>query len=171
MSPQPELSELFDQFDGESGTQSWQNQGLWVLSEEAAHSPTHAWTDSEGGDYGNNLDQSLTTPAIDLSQAGAPVLNFWHRHDLESGYDYGRLEASTDNQQWTELQQYTGLSPAGDWTEVTVDLSAWANQPQFYLRFRITSDGSVVRDGWYVDDVVITAPSTVLPDLIFEDSF
>jgi len=159
------------EFDGESGSQGWQNDGQWMLSTEAANSPTHAWTDSEGGDYGNNLDQSLTMPVMDLSQASAPTLRFWHRYELESGFDYGHLEISTDNQQWTELQAFNGSSAGGGWVEASFDLTDWANQPTVYIRFRITSDSSVTRDGWYIDDISITAPSTVLPDLIFADSF
>jgi hypothetical protein len=42
-------------------------------------------------------------------------------------------------------------------------------------RFRLTSDGSVTNDGWYLDDVKIIVAGQVChasnPDVLFENSF
>jgi len=158
-------------FDGESGIQDWQPGGQWVLSTEAAHSPTHAWTDSESGDYDNSTDQSLTSAAIDFSQVSNASLSFRHQYDFESNFDYGRVEISIDNQSWTQLQAFSGASPAGVWSEAIFDLQDYSSAATVYIRFRVTSDSSVTRDGWHIDDVNISAPLTILPDLIFADSF
>ena len=44
--------------DVEGGNIGWNGQSPWAISAEAAHSPGNAWSDSPGGNYGNNLDTS-----------------------------------------------------------------------------------------------------------------
>ena len=40
------------------------------------------------------------------------------------------------------------------------------------FRFRLTSDGSVGAEGWYIDDVrVQSCTATTSPDLIFRNGF
>jgi len=41
------------------------------------------------------------------------------------------------------------------WQEVTVDLVAYAGRPSVMIRWRLTSDGSIQYDGWFIDDVRI----------------
>ncbi len=61
-----------------------------------------------------------------------------------------------------------GAGPASDlWKEEAVDLSTWANQPYFRVRFRIKSDVSVLYFGWLLDNVRVSgiarAPVTFSP--------
>ncbi len=160
--------------DGENGNNGWevQPQSGWALSEESANSPTHAWTDSEGGRCPDNADFSLTSPAIDLSQLAEAILTFNHQFEFESGYDYGHFEVSIDEgDNWIELMSYTGNSVAGDWLQPAFDLTPYVGTNQFRMRFRVSSDSSVVRDGWHIDDIAIVAPFIDAVDLIFEHGF
>ncbi len=154
--------------DGESGAAGWTTQAPfpWALTTEQAHSPTHSWTDSPAGNYGNNRNTSLTSPLLDLSTAAAPVLSFWHRFDLESGWDYGRVEVSANGGgTWVQKAQYSGAQ--GAWQQVELAVPELAGSGQAQVRFRLTTDGSEVRDGWYVDDVGLrTGPA---PDWLFVD--
>ena len=157
----------------ENGTANWQADAPWVLVAQTGGSPTHAWTDSPGGNYANNLDISLSSIGLDLSQVNAPTLHFMHQCDTESGYDYGYVEASSDGgNSWQTLYQCDGQP---SWQSQTADLSVYAGQANVKIRFRLKTDGSVTRDGWSVDDVRISGwgPACHTPgtDLIFKHGF
>ena len=141
--------------DVEGGTNGWTADAPWGITDSDSVSPTHSWTDSPGGDYASSINVSLTSPMIDLSNAGGAELTFQHRYDLESGYDYGYLEATTDGSTWSTLATYNGT--AASWTEEVVDISSYIGLATFQLRFRLETDGSVTRDGWYIDDIEISS--------------
>lgn len=154
--------------DGEGTPPGWTVQSPWALSTEAAASPTHAWSDSPGGVYGNEVSSALTSPVVDLTSRTGVELFFRHIYDLEATYDFGRVEISTNGgSTWTQVVAYDGVSTAG-WTPVTLSLAALDNAAQARFRFRITTDVSVQRDGWHVDDVELR---TLAPHPLFADGF
>ncbi|TDR16354.1 M14 family zinc carboxypeptidase [Marinicella litoralis] len=158
--------------DGENGDNGWTAPNGWVLAEELAFSPSHAWSDSVGGNYPDNADNALTSPTIDLTGINDATLNFRHRYQFESTYDFGHVEISADDgASWSELQAFTGNSPTGEWPMATYSLSALNDSPTARIRFRVTSDSSVTRDGWYIDDVSVIVPFVASVDLIFIDGF
>ena len=148
----------------ESGLGQWNAEGAWGLTSTRFASPTHAVTDSPGAFYTNRTDAALTLAgSLDLTSAVRPALGFLHQHALEPGYDFGRVEISTDGGvTWvaTPLGAYTGhLSTM---TREQIDLTPFAGLSNVRLRFRLVTDGSVVMDGWYIDDVVVAeAPAPV----------
>jgi len=95
----------------------------------------------------------VLSTAIDLSGSTNPKLVFWHKYDLEDGWDYGRVEVSEDGgSTWTQLQSYTGVS---GWTREQLDLSSHKSG-DVKIRFRLQTDDSVTRDGWYIDDTAVS---------------
>ncbi|MGB3261211.1 S8 family serine peptidase [Paenisporosarcina sp.] len=109
------------------------------------------------GKYDNNMNATLVLPPVDLPE-GNSYLQFKHWHSFEQSssgraWDYGHVFVSTDKQEWTQLKMFQGES--GAWLDGQVDLSAYSGQ-RVYLAFHAFSDGSVVRDGWYIDDVALT---------------
>ncbi|MDA0244655.1 MAG: M14 family zinc carboxypeptidase [Chloroflexi bacterium] len=149
--------------DVESGTNGWTTQSPWAITTAQSHSPTHSWTDSPGGNYGNNRNISLTSPIINLTGVGNVQLNFWHRCDTEAGWDFCRVEVSTNGTTWTQLAQYDGANTV--WEEVTLAAPQLNNQANARVRFRFTTDTNTVADGWYVDDIQLigTGVCTVVP--------
>ena len=150
--------------DFESGVANWSTNGLWGLTSGDAHSPSESATDSPGRFYTNNTDAALElASAMNLSGATTPVLTFHHRHSLEDGYDEGTVEISTDGGvSWISpaLMTYTGN--LGTWTREQLDLGTYAGQADVRVRFRLQTDGSIVKDGWHVDDVAAgEAPAAV----------
>jgi hypothetical protein len=142
----------------EGGTGNWTWDPPWALITTDYYSPTHCWTDSPIGNYLNGSNISLTSVAIDFSGSGLTSFNlyFWHHYDIKDNYlssDLGYLEASTDLASWDTLRTYSQLV---NWREEVVDLSAYDDNPMVYLRFRLETDATVVGDGWYIDDVVVT---------------
>ncbi|MBN2566097.1 MAG: choice-of-anchor J domain-containing protein [Candidatus Eisenbacteria bacterium] len=153
--------------DFENPPYTWSMNGSWQIGNPGSgpgsghDSPACAATALDGN-YGNNADDWLVSPGIalpSLPQGQAHiVLAFWEWYSLESGYDDGNIHISTDDGwSWTQLGSRDGSS---DWRETTIDLTGYANQV-IRLGFQLDTDGSVVRPGWYVDDVEIF---TVLPD-------
>jgi hypothetical protein len=128
------------------------------------------------------LSSSFAVPA----NATTAVLSFWHRVSLESGFDGGVLEFSTDGgATWstTDPTFLTGgynatistgysspiggrrawsgtIGSTGSFVNVQVNLLSYAGQANLRFRFREANDTSVAITGWWVDDVsvTITAP-------------
>ncbi len=141
--------------DVEGGNLGWTAQSPWAITTEASHSPTHSWTDSPGGNYGNNLDISLTSPLLDLSDYTGVTLSFWHIYDLEDGYDYGYVEYSADGgMYWSTAASYNGENQTV-WAQETLPLPALDGQANARVRFRLDTDSYVTRDGWHLDDIVV----------------
>ncbi len=138
--------------DLEGGTDGWILTGSWATTTSSSHSATHSLTDSPAGEY---LDQTSTstTLASPVVLSTGSTLSFWHRYDIEDGWDYGRVQISADGGPWVTLTSFTGTQSS--WTQETVDLSAYAGSSA-QVRFLLETDYSVTRDGWYIDDIEIT---------------
>ncbi len=139
----------------------------------AAHSGVNLWATILAGDYPSSANATLDVPPITLS-ASKPyaLLSFWHWYYMETNYDGGNVKVSADNgATWnvvTPFGGYDGTATSGNagiagqpcftgynnafWQEELFDLSAYAGQTVM-IRFHFGSDGSVVKSGWYVDDV------------------
>ena len=141
----------------ESGTAKWSAGAPWAQTTATAHTATHAWTDSPSGSYANSVDVSLVTSAtVNIpNSATAPLLSFWQKYETEANYDFGYVEVSADNGvTWDTLRAVNGTNLT--WHKASISLLAYKGQ-SIRVRFRLQTDSSVTRDGWYVDDVVIEA--------------
>jgi hypothetical protein len=105
--------------DVESGAGDWTTGGdgaaSWQITEEASHSPTHAWTEGviSGTQYVNNADNWFQSPVYDFSSFSSVTLSFWHIYDLETNWDFGNIEVSRDGgTTWELVTAYTSLTPA-----------------------------------------------------------
>ncbi|MCU0304341.1 MAG: hypothetical protein MUC56_09830 [Thermoanaerobaculales bacterium] len=157
--------------DVEAGPGGWTAQSPWAITAEASASPSHSWTDSPGGQYGNSWDRSLVSSRLDLTEVAGVVLELKHIYDLESGYDYGRIEVSTDDgASWTTVASFDGTQTAS-WELVEIPLPGLDHAADARIRFRLDTDSSVTRDGWHIDDIVVRGFEEAPPGLIFRDRF
>lgn len=132
------------------------------------HSGSHQWYSHRGDETNTRL-----TRAFDLSQVSAATLAYWTWYDIETDWDYGYVEISTDGgANWTILQTphsattnpsgnaygpgYTGKSGQDGpvWIEEKIDLSDYAGQ-EVLIRFEYVTDDAVNRPGWTIDDISI----------------
>jgi len=82
------------------------------------------------------------------------------------------VQASTDGTSWTTLYLKIGSQIGQLWygtvssfIEATADLGPYDGSNTFYLRFRFRSDPDLeVGEGWFIDDVEVTAADTSYPD-------
>ncbi|MDY0163065.1 immune inhibitor A domain-containing protein [Desulfobotulus sp.] len=160
-----------DAEDEDTFTQDWSLSGSgksWgrvPVAYEGGEPTDYAYTDSPSGNYNNNSDTRLTSRVLDLSGVSSATLQFRQWYDIEprhwlwgTWYDWGAVEISTNGgSSWTRIARFAGSS--GGWVNATYDLSAHLPSSNFRIRFRLQSDGSVVRDGWYIDDISIIQPA------------
>lgn len=135
-------------------------------------------------DVANVSDQVLESPEIAVPVGQLPIsLSFWNHQTLEDNsttacYDGGILEISTDGgSNFTQVDNsklYTDPYDGpvnGGFSNPLADLNAWCGDPQDWLnsvvdlndyegqniiiRFRLGTDSSVSREGWYIDDVQV----------------
>ncbi|MBK9291625.1 MAG: M28 family peptidase [Bacteroidetes bacterium] len=138
----------------EDGAGYWQFTHQWGLSTVQSYSPTHSISESPVGNYTNNTTSYAYLRPIDLSLGyTSAAVSFWTRYDLETNYDYVYFEVSTNNTSWTQIAQFNGLQ--NTWQQRTYNLNQYLGQPWVQFRFKFVSDGSVVKDGLYIDDFQI----------------
>lgn len=110
--------------------------------------------------YLNGADWSVVSPAFSLAGKTSSTLTFYNKYKTESGYDFFRVEISTDGgSTWTQLRSVSGQSasyPA--WAaQVSLSLNTYVGQSNVKVRFRFTSDSSVTDWGVALDEIVVTA--------------
>ncbi len=116
----------------------------------------------------NMLESSLTR-TVDLGRVNTATLHYWSWHDIEEGFDYGYVAASSDGgRTWETLpgsnstsdnpnqanygHGYTGKSLS--WRKEEVDLTGYAGQ-LILVRFWYISDPGLNQPGWLIDDISI----------------
>lgn len=143
----------------------------WEATTATFHSTPNSYTDSKIGNYLSNATVTMTlTNSINLTSYSNPRLVFWTKYDIESNWDYGQVDISTNNgSTWIPLQgQYTepgvgSFQPNGEplydgmrtnWVREEMNLASY-RATQNKIRFQLNTDGGLERDGWYVDDIGI----------------
>ena len=152
----------------ESGNPGYFMDSPWGITTTTAHSSPSSWSDSPAGSYANNSDASLRL-RINLATAQMPVLQFWTRFATEVNVDYCRVEVSSGGSGWTIAGYWTGSQST--WKLVKIDLTPWAGGSDVRIRWRFTSSGSTVSDGWYIDDISIAETPTPSLGYPFIDGF
>ncbi|QED47298.1 S8 family peptidase [Cytobacillus dafuensis] len=127
---------------------SWQ-WGVPTSGPGNAASGEKVYATNLSGNYDSRANMTLLMPPIDLPEGNA-FLQFKQWHNLERNYDYGHVFVSTDMVNWTQKLRVNDITSG--WINGQVDLSEYAGQ-RIYVGFNVTTDGSVVRPGWYIDDV------------------
>ena len=154
------ISTLISQ-DFEGSTDGWTTSGTWEFGEPTSgplsgYNSLNAAATSLSGNYQNSATDILTMPMLTLptlAPAEIITLNFAEYYSIESGYDNGYVQISTDlGATWETISSRTGES--NGWLERTHDISEYAGQ-DVMIQYLFTTDGSVTYPGWYLDDVVV----------------
>jgi len=165
--------------DNASNLNNWTSSGQWATTTSKFVSAPSSFTDSPGGNYASNTTATLTfNNNVDLIGVLGAELEFAAQWDIEADWDYGQVLISTNNgSTWTPLAgQYTNLGvgsfqPNGqplydgtqtNWVNEKINLSSYVGQ-NVKLRFLLRSDGSINKDGWYVDDIKLSVYSSTIP--------
>lgn len=145
----------------------------WEINSFIFTSPPSSITDSSTGFYQNNESKSITiSEEINLPNdiAGATA-SFYTQWKIEKSKDYVQFEVSTDNgTTWTpQCGKYTnegsglGVQPEGeplydsiqnDWVLEEINLNQYIGE-SILLRFQLVTNESVIKDGFYFDDLKV----------------
>ncbi|HEX6473684.1 MAG TPA: S8 family serine peptidase, partial [Candidatus Limnocylindria bacterium] len=153
----------------ESGLANWVKQqptGIqWATTTSVAQSGLRSATDSKNGQYANGSNTWIeTASSVDLSTGDNCQLDYAVRFDLQTQVDWLFVEGTANG--WTTWDFIDGI-PNGDfaWTGSSqgamidvpnpIEADGFNSPSQFDFRFRLISNGSVRRDGAYVDNVVL----------------
>jgi hypothetical protein len=94
--------------------------------------------------------------SIDLSGYSSATLSFWHTiPSIEDGYDHARVFIDSN-------LVYEVSTEVLSWSEQVLSLDAYVGDAHM-LTFEFQSDVSVQYEGWYLDDILLTA-EPILPD-------
>lgn len=140
--------------NGENNPANVVPEGPWGITNSTSYSAPYCWTDSAGGNYNDGIDMSLTTVSINLLGTSNPVLSFQHKYEVEPSCDFCWVEISTDGGSvWTNLASYNGYLYS--WSKMSINLAEYKTYENVLIRFRLTTDSSVIYDGWYIDDIQV----------------
>ena len=145
--------------------------GKWNVTTADFHTPPGSITDSPGGYYSGNENNSVTSKiSFDLLNSPVMVVNYWARWMTEKFFDYVQLRYSDDNgATWTPLKgknthPSTTKGIEGepifegfqyDWIpeESVIKDTSGGNVK---IRFVLKSDAFTNYDGFYFDDLTLT---------------
>ena len=163
-------------FDGDDGgcvaggeTAQWM-WGAVSGGPGAGYTGPNAWALNLGGGYLNDTTDTLTCPAVNLSGAARPVLQFAQWYALDSG-DTAHLEVD-DGSGWQALTPIYASEPSwtstsDGWIHTAFDLSGLSNP--LTARWVFAADAAGTADGWFVDDVVFWDGDPVAPRIDWVD--
>ncbi|MCB9164582.1 MAG: choice-of-anchor J domain-containing protein [Flavobacteriales bacterium] len=96
---------------------------------------------------------TLVSPGFSTVGYSSLSLSYYHYYRYNAS-ESANVDISTDGTNWTTEQTYTSTQGADDgFVQSTVDLSAYAGQPQLFIRFRYDATW----DWWWaIDNVSVT---------------
>lgn len=164
--------ELIYSDDFEGGTINWDLTGQWGLATSQAYNGTYSLADSPSGQYANNQTTYATLDStFDLSASLDANIYFRGKYDVENGFDYCYLEASTNNgSSWTTAYTINGEGNLGNWSTFNINIGGFVGNSQVKVRFRFYTDAGYQAQGIFVDSLRITKDSVDnSPPLILHD--
>ncbi len=174
---------LRDDFEGSEGI-FWSISGdtCWMISTNNPFSGIQSMYNGLSDTlYGNNITDARIYPRLGrIKENEKYVLSFWHYYDLQEGYDGVQLQINYDTSltciTWIPLypdEGYSGVSygyggfTSGDsiytgrdtiWHEQHCVIDSFIGDISKeipYICWRFGSDDSIVKEGYYFDDVLV----------------
>jgi Ig-like domain CHU_C associated/CUB domain len=114
-------------------------------------------SDSDDQGSGGSTNTELTSPVYSLEFFTSASLSYYHHYNDFGGTDNARVEISTDGgTTWetaTPLRQYTtDQGDSDDFTQDTIDLSAYLGQTTLQIRFKYTAAWDIF---WAIDNITL----------------
>lgn len=140
----------------------------WTVIDPPYANDSPALATNAGGDYANLSDMWARSAAIDLSTASASILDFKMVGITQTNADKLLIEISDDAISWSTCPLRVGGAVIDGgisgtvpyWTPVTADLGSLDGKPQAYIRLRFVSDAVTTENGFYIDNLSLTAAAS-----------
>lgn len=103
-----------------------------------------------------NFMRARLERSIDLTGYTNATLTFWHRiPGIETEWDFARVRINETEIWSTDVPQLI-------WTNVHLSLEPFLGATRTLI-FEFSSDSTVTREGWYIDDITLTDAVTPIP--------
>jgi hypothetical protein len=166
--------ELFFMDGAENGMDNWISTG-WGLTTDN-YSDSYSFTDSPDGEYENgshghqwHMNRFLIEEPFNFTEVAGGYMQFMAKWEIEVGYDWVQVIALIDDMN-TEIPLIGNLMSGGsgngvqspgqygydgtsNWIQDNISLNQFAGEEEVWFEFRLTSDGGVSGDGFYIDDI------------------
>ena len=138
----------------ENGTSNWPTMTNWSIVTTKYLSPAHSF---KGICTNSGVNQMVSIP-LNLSTYPAVYLSWYQKYALETGYDFGYVDVSSNNgTSWSRLATYNGVDSA-TWKFQSFNITSLVGgSTNMLVRFRDSCDANTNYDGWYVDNIKISA--------------
>ncbi len=174
--------ELSDRGFTHSGTQDEWARGLPTAAPiTTCSSGVNCWKTDLAGTYNASSNQDLLSPAIDLTGIVGPVQASWsQRYQMENAtFDHAFVDAqlvggtnATRLWEWLDatMTNTVGnptvtIQESSGWSRRVADVSSYAGQSTFQMRFHVDSDTTVQLGGLAIDDVSVIGCRVLSADL------
>ena len=111
--------------------------------------------------YDNNMNAWMIYGPFDLSEAAAAKLEFYYWNNSESGHDFFKWYASSDGR---NFRGYRVSGNSNGWRSQSLDLASYLGDSSVWVAFVFQSNGSVTKEGAYVDDITLQKSVTPTDD-------
>lgn len=149
----------------------WIQRGTWGRTSSFAKSAPASFTESPAGPYRSTARDTVIIYPVVIGGATAARLSFWHAAFVDpSDTAFVEYTLNSIGNAWTTFGAYNSASYAR-WADTSKGDDAWRYEartilPQhatdtLYVRLRFRSNATRQSDGWYVDDVMFEAASSV----------
>lgn len=140
--------------NGSSGSDYWgdQSSGSGARVHGGSWSAYCADNASPAGqNYDNNMNSHMTKiTGVPVSGYGSVTFSFWKWSYTYNSSDYLSFQY-WNGSAWVEAQRWSGSQQS--WTQLTYNLTGFTT---FQFRFIFFSNGSLTREGAYIDDILLT---------------
>jgi hypothetical protein len=138
----------------ENGTFNWPTMTNFAVVTNQYLSPTHSF---KGSCSNNGIGQMVSIP-INVSSYPMVYLSLCQKYALETGYDYGFVDVSGNNgTTWQRIATFNGNDSAA-WKFQNFNVtSIVGGSSNMLIRFKDSCDANMNWDGWYIDNIRITA--------------
>jgi murein tripeptide amidase MpaA len=159
----------------------------WDSTSRQSHSGRTSYSQTTTGFYPDLLTTMFVLDKSFHLEGFAAELRFWLKWNVETDYDFARVEISTDNgstwkaqsgkytKDWVTNPGYFGVRYS--WVEEVINISAYLGK-DIKIRFSFVSDQAIHYEGIYIDDIALylypinydsVAQSTTVPALFSLD--
>lgn len=162
----------------------WEETGDWDKDIDYFSAP-FSTSDSPFGNYDNNTTNILISKPINLTNTSLALLNFYAKWDIEAGFDFMQISASTNGLDWNPLcGNYTKAGNDNqdegqpiydgtqtDWVFESINLENFLGE-EIQIRFQMVSDAFVNADGFKFDDLKVEVlkgnPNSIAQNNLFK---
>ena len=162
--PAPILSSANNSTGGSPANAAWtvQNDG-YSTNGMTFHSNDNSsfYLSDSRSQNGTKTETILKTQAFNTVGYTSLSLGFWHYFRFNgSANESASVQVSTDGLVWTTVANYNStIGTSNNFNNETINLIAYVNKPQLYVRFYYYSDARARY--WAIDNISLTGTSTI----------